>query len=339
MTRAARTWLSSMSRREFYLPAASMALASCGRKPPESIQSIQFGVINVAGTSPFYVAMERGYFRGAGINFVPQMAGRSADVVSLLAAGRIQAGIVNIEPSLLNIVARGSAMRVVLGRDKITPGCGVTGSLYARKAAFPHGSSDVRAWGGKRIWAGQGAGVAEFLFDTLLVRSGVDPKRMPRIRLNRTEAVAALLSESIDGIFVGSNTALDLDSNPGIVREDAGRKVLANVQTSYVAFGSELLKGDLSVGARFLACCLRGVRDFESGVTPQFLKDLAATGGGSDDIIRQCRDYSTPGAEIDRESIKLACDWALNRGYIPSAVSVESIVDERFLALLRKDAA
>ena len=123
-----------------------MALASCRRKPPGSLRTIQFGTVNTAGSSPYFVASEAGYFRDAGIDFVPQLAGRSADCISLTASGRLQATAVTIEPAWLNIAARGLNMRIVLGRDRVTPGCGVAGSLYVRKAAFPHGSGDVRAW-------------------------------------------------------------------------------------------------------------------------------------------------------------------------------------------------
>jgi len=317
-------------RREFILAGAAGTLVSCGKS-----RTLQVGVTNYPAASPFYVALERGYFLDAGIDVRPQMLARTGDIIALLAAGRLHAALGAIGPPIFNVAARGSDVRMVLGREMVKLNCGTAGTLYARRSAFPHGTGDIREWSGKTISTGLGAGIGDFLLDTVLRRSGMEPKQVPRSPMNLYQASAALLSGSIDGILNPVNAPLDLGSDAGIVREDAARTVLAGVQLSYILFGPGLLKGEISVGSRFLAAYLRGVKDFEAGVTPQFLRDFAATQGGSGGVLQQCRTFSAPGGAIDRESIGLARDWAISRGYAPAGVSVDSVVDERFLGSLK----
>ena len=256
----------------------------------------------------------------------------------LVASGRLDAAVTNVTPALFNAADHGADIRIVMGRDRVTAGCGSSGALWARRAAFPNGTGDIRQWIGKRISRGRSVGTDEFLFDTIMSRSGIDPEQVPWPQLNTAQAVAALLAGSIDGMMRTENAALDHMAENGIVREEAGRKIVANLQYSYIIFGHGLLTRDVSVGSRFLACFLRGVRDFESGVTPQFLKDLAATEGGTQSVLRECRGYAAPGGAIDRESVRLSRDWAVARGYSQPGISVDSVIDERFLGPARKEA-
>jgi len=325
-----------MRRRDFCLAPAAAALASCASKPSGALRTIQVGIGRYPGLSPFFIALERGYFRDNGIDPRQQTTMRNVESVGLLSAGRLDVAMTPIGPSLFNAVANGSSVRIVLGREKVTSACGDAGTLYARKPAFPQGT-DVRYWSGKNISSGNVAGVAEFLLDTILSRAGLDPKQTPRPRLDQIQAAAALVSGAIDGLMQATNVPLDFGSHREIVREESGRKLTAGLQLSQVVFGPGLLNADVSLGARFLACYMRGVREFEAGATPQYLKDLVAEQGRSASALAECRAYSTPGGAIDRKSIEVARDWALARGYSTKIVPVESVIDERFLRFAQKE--
>jgi NitT/TauT family transport system substrate-binding protein len=326
-----------MRRRDLLFGAAGLAAAGLhtADAAKAGLPAIEVGVANYAGVSPFYMALERGYFRQAGLDVRLNIEAHTAPLV---AAGRLDAAITSVTPALFNAVAHGTDIRIVMGRDRVTPGCGSSGVLWARRAAFPNGTGDIRQWIGKRISRGRSVGADEFLFDTIMSRSGIDPGQVPWPQLNTAQAVAALIAGSIDGMMRTENAALDHMAENGIVREEAGRKIVANLQYSYIIFGPGLLTRDVSVGSRFLACCLRGVRDFEAGVTPQFLRDLAATEGGAQSVIRECRGYAAPGGAIDRESVRLARDWSVARGYSQPGVSVDSVIDDRFLGPAQKEA-
>jgi ABC-type nitrate/sulfonate/bicarbonate transport system substrate-binding protein len=286
--------------------------------------------------SPFFVALERGYFREAGIDARPQFVVKAPEAVALLSAGRLDAALTSVQTSLLNAVAQGAEVRVVLGRDVVTPSCGDTGAMYARASSFPDGTSDVKKWTGKKFWCGGfAAGLGEFLLDTILRSAGLDPRQTPRAEIGVAEAAAALASGAIDAMVNANNLALNFGARPGIVRETAGATAIAGLQYSHILAGRTLL-GDPSLGGAFLACFLRGLRDFQAGATPQFLRDLVRTQGRDPAVLTECRDYYAPDGRIDLKSLQACSDWAAARGYVASPPPIEKCVDMRHWEIARK---
>lgn len=325
-----------MRRRDLLWTPAVAALAGCSRKESGALRPLQVGVSNHSGMSSFYLALERGYFRAAGLDAKPQVVIKTSEAVALLAAGRLDAALMAVLPPVFNVISRGADVRIVLGRDSVNPNCGDAGAIYARRSAFPNGTSDPRQWGGKKFWNGFRAGLGEYLLDAMLSSAGLDPKQTPRVELDVTEAVAALSSGAIDAMINSNNLPMNFGVRPGIVREDAGAKVVAGLQITHIVFGSGLVREDPAVGGAFLACCLRGLREFQAGATPQFLRDLVATQGRDAGVITACRDYSTPDGSIDMKSIRSLIEWSVARGYTPAAPPFEKCVDTRFWEIARK---
>jgi len=291
---------------------------------------VRVSVARYPGLSPFYLALERGYFKQAGIDIQTVELGNLTETVAMLSSGQVDLAFTILSPALMNAVARGAEVRVVLGRDRITPGCGDGAVLYARKAAFPKGTSDIKEWNGKKLWSGVRLGHSVHLLDELLLRAGLDPKNTPRTLLSQPEAVAALQSGGIDAMFNGTNLPLGIPQDPAIVRETAGAKLLENRQISHVLFGQGILKADVSLGTSVLACYLRGSREFQAGATPQFLKDLVASQGRRSTVLTECRTYSSQDGRIDLDSVRRYVDWAIRGGYGPAGFSAEKLLDTRF---------
>ena len=326
-----------MRRRDFCWTPALAALKSCRRKDRGVTRTVHTGVLNFPGMSPFFLALERGHFRSAGLDAQPQFVNSTAQATALLAAGRLDAAITTVSPALFNAVARGAPVRVVLGRDRITPSCGDAGVLYARTASFPRGTSDIRQWNRKRICTGLRMGLGEFLLDTILSGAGLDPRQTPRPDLNSGQAAAALVSGGIDAMLNGNNLPLDFSSHREIVLEDAGAKALTNLQISHILFGEGLVRGDVRMGAAFLSAYLRGLREYLAGATPQFLRDFVAANGRDPSVIAQCRAYSTPDGSVDVQSIRSIADWAVARGYSAPGARAEDVVDTRFWELAHRE--
>ena len=325
-----------MRRRDLALAAAA-ALTSCARRPAAARRTISAGVMLAPGTSPLYLALERGYFRDAGLDVQPQMLNSGSQMVTLLAAGRLDAAFIFVAPAMFNAAARGARVRAVLGREFVNPECGDAARLYARTAAFPQGTSDIRLWSGKRIVSGTRAGMGEFVLDSVLSSQGVDPRRTPNPGVSLAEAAAALASGKIDGLLNGTNVNYDFASHPEIVREQAGARAVARLQLSQILFGSGMVAGDVAVGGVFLACYLRGVREFLAGETPQYLKDFIRTNGREAGALHECRSYIAPDGAIDTRSVQAMLDWAILRGYTPPGLSLQTVVDTRFLDIAHKE--
>lgn len=74
-----------MRRRDLLWRLGLAPLTACRRTRTGPPQVIQFGVQPFPGMSIFYLAMERGYFRGAGLDIRPQVFSGGAPLLTALA--------------------------------------------------------------------------------------------------------------------------------------------------------------------------------------------------------------------------------------------------------------
>lgn len=327
-----------MRRRDFVWPATLAALTSCVKKPASGLTSIEFGVQPYPNAAIIYLALERGYFRDAGFDVHLRVVTGASNISAAVVEGRLDAGTYSSSPGLFNAVARGARVRLVLGREIVNASCGDAAAIYARKKAFPKGTSDIRQWDGKRFATiGSRAGMDSFFLDTMLARAGLDPAKTPRFTLNHAQAVAAMIAGSMDAMVNGSPLPVAVD-RAEIVRELAGARAIEPLQYSFICFGSRLLDAGTSIGARLLAAYLRAGKDFLAGATPQYLKDYVASNGLDESVLKGCRATFSLDGTIDMKSLKTAVDWGIARGFTDAGVSAEALVDRRFLELAHREA-
>jgi len=120
--------------------ASATLLANCGGSRSDSPPPpIRVGVPIVLTMAPFYLALERAYFRDEGLVVEPEEVQFAGNQAQLMAAGRLDAGFMSMSPALLSAVSRGAALRVVCGREYISSTCRMTGEIAGRIASFPAG--------------------------------------------------------------------------------------------------------------------------------------------------------------------------------------------------------
>jgi len=327
-----------MRRRDLLCAAGLAPLAACRRSQTGPLQTIKFGVQPFPGMSVFYLGLERGYFRDAGLDIQTEVLTSGSQVSSALASGQLDAALNSSGPGMFNLVARGGPLRIVMGREVISPVCGDAAVVYARKKVFPEGTGDIRRWIGKHFSTGNKTGLGEYFLDTILTSAGLDPKKIQRTSLSAAEAAAAITSGAIDAVLNATNLRLGLDSRPEIVRETAGATAIDQLQYSYVYFGPRLLAADPAIGASVLRAYLRASREFVTGATPQFLKDYVTSKGLNSSVLQECRSSFTPDGSIETKDLQVAIDWAVSRQYVEKGLSAESVIDRRFWDLARAKA-
>lgn len=327
-----------MRRRDFVWTGTLAALSACAKKPAGGLTAIEFAVGPYPTSAIVYLAVERGYFRDAGFDVHPRVVSGGAQMSAAVAEGRVDAALHYAAPSLFNAVTRGARVRLVMGREVVTSSCGDAAAIYTRNKAFPNGTSDIRQWEGKRFATSTRASMGEFFLDTILARAGLDPKKTPRTYLEHAPAVAAMISGRLDALLNGTSLPIAVDGHPEIGREDAGARAIEPLQYSYICFGSRLLGTGTAMGARLLAAYLRASKDFLAGVTPQFLKDYAASSGLNAGALEGCRTTFTADGTLDMKSLKIALDWGIARGLTDANATAESLADQRCLELARREA-
>lgn len=237
---------------------------------------------------------------------------------------------------LLNAVLRGMNIKVVAGREYVSPSCGEGYALYAHKDAFRGGAIDPRRLRGKRFSV-RSRGITEFILDTFLARFGMRPEDVQRIDLPLKESLAALAGGKIDALFDIELSRSPLAISPSIVKVWRFAEVHPFQQYSFVIYGHSLLQAGLGPGSRFLAAYLKAAGEFLDGATPRFMREFAAAHGlDVDKTVAECRDTFPRDGAIDLPSLQRTIDWNVGKGYATRAIRAQEIVETKFLIEARR---
>ena len=289
--------------------------------------------------APFYLAHESGYFGAEGIYLeIEETRSGGGQVVPLIAGGAIDISFGPMNPATVNAVAKGARIRLVAGREILSPGCSDYGAIYGHKRAFPNGFRDYRELKGKTIAVSRSTGSNAFVLDVLLESAGMAMGDVRLVSLPQSEAIAALKAGQIHALvsqnFYGSDI---LAAFPEFIRHPGLVEQMPGFQYSFVFFGARMLDAGEELGGRFLRADLRGAREFIQGRTPRFLEEFARTNGLKRDYFEgRCRETYTADGEIKLDSVRFYVDWAVRRGYVEHAVAIDKLFDHRFLDYARR---
>jgi len=286
--------------------------------------------------APLYLAQEAGYFSDARLQVEFISVEEFYQNVALLAGGQADVAFGALSASLPSAVSKGAQIRIVAGRRRITPGCSDTGAVYGNRSRFPRGLArvqDLKELRGRTVALNSRSNVSEFYLETLLDKAGLteDDLRIETIR--SSEAVTAAIGGRVDAFLATEQfSAQPISDDPRLIRGVGLGDVLPGFQFNHMLYGKNLLGAQREVGQRFSQAFLKGVREFARGTTPKFLDDFARNNGFDVQRARaSCRDAETLDGSIDRNSIRLVLDWFAKKGFCPSGMSVEQLIDTGFV--------
>jgi NitT/TauT family transport system substrate-binding protein len=329
-----------MLRRTFLtIPVFAVAgvLDSCTRPASRaSRMKLRVSASNHLSMCPFFVAYESGYFATAGFDVEVVKDIGPAQSLPLLAGGKLDVSFTGFGPPAVNAIVRGARLRLVAGRELLSPSCGTAGTLFASRKAFPQGVRSMRQLKGARVGVANQSPRTSFWLDTLLQHEGLRLSDVVLQKMPENEKVAALRAGGIDA-FVSADGDLNPELRPlGLVAGPSAAPLLPNSQYSYIFFGSRLLDGRVETGARFLHAYFRGVSDFLRGATPHFLDDFANQNGQDPKLLRAaCRGTFQRDGTIRMDDLRQYIAWMAAHDYCPANVDAAAMVDTRFLEAAR----
>jgi len=329
-----------MHRRTFLaLPAAgAAALASCSRRTPGASRTkVTISAANHLSMCPLYVAYESGYFTGAGFDVELVKDIGMAQSLPLLAGGKLDAAFTGFGPSVVNAVARGARLRVVAGREVISPKCGTAGTIFVSGKTYPTGVRSMRELKGARIGINGSSPQSGFWLNTLLDHEGMRESDVVIRKMPETQRVAALRAGALDG-FVSSESDLNPELRSlGLTAGPSVASLLPNFQFSYILFGRGFLDGPVQRGARFLHAYFRGAAGFLNGMTPRFLDDYARKNNLDPRALRaSCHATFERDGHIHLDNMRSYIEWMASHDLCPANVDAATIVDNRFLDAAHK---
>ncbi len=323
------------------LSGASLALlltALSVRAVSPALPVVRTDVVPYLSYSPLFVAVDRGYFRDAGVEveLVPMWAHES---LAAAIGGKVDVFTGQLVAGLFNAIAAGSRLALVADKGHVGAlgsGCTYEG-FVVRNALYQGPSAPIAATLRGRRVAVKPFGILDFLFDRTLQKGGLTRSDVKMTDLDAKTTREALRQGALD---------LKLDSEPTLTRERllgaskpwlTGAEIAPGQQTAVVAFGPRLLDREREAGKRFLAGYLRAVREINKGKTPELVALIARRTQLPEDVVREaCWGNFRDDGQIDVPSVMAFQEWAKARGLQDAIVPVERFWDPSFLGSERK---
>jgi len=328
-----------MDRRRV-LACLAAGASGCGRKNGSGPRKVRVSLIPRVALAPVYLADELGFFKEAGLELDIRQLPESPQMIPLLAGGKLDVAFGGASAALINAVTKGARVRIVASRDIVAPNCGVAGTIWGSRRAFPNGLRDIRLLKGKRVAVTSRTSSTAFFLDLYLESVGMSAGEVQVLTMRAPESTAALAGGKIDALAWGAFENDVAFTSANFVRGPSAADFVPNFQYTFVLYGPSLLDHDAETGVRFLEAYLRGVEAFMSGKTPRIFDQLAAATRSNPAAARSaCRQQFSSDGRVDRSSVQRYADWAVKKGFVPAPVDAAALIETRYVeeALRRLD--
>ncbi len=291
-------------------PPASSEAAPGTTRAPKEIKDVTVGYIPILIDAPFFVGIEKGYFRAEGINLKLERLAGGADMLVQTAAGNFSIGSGGIGAAVFN--AAGASIKdkkdvpfeIVAPLHSEKPP--VTTPMVVSKARFDSGEitkvSDLK---GKKVSINARGAATEYWLDRALASGGLAYRDITLMTVPFQDVAAALQNKSIDAAMLGEPfTTLGEDN--GLVKvltED----FINGDQPTGVYWNREWAKKNPDLSEGFLRAYLKAVSDLENGgwQDPAILAILEKyTQVPADVIKRSARPYNDPSGKLNLDSFR-----------------------------------
>ncbi len=307
-----------------------LLITSCaGEKEPTTLKVTFQPFISNA---PFFIGMEEGFFEEQGFTIELIAFDRSADAIPALEQGDLYAIGGVVSPGIINAIARGANIKSVADKGHITStGCNSTALVASNTFLETHPSRNPADLKGARICAIP-ASMPGYWIDILLKQGDLTLDDLVDFRNSQPEKFQLIQEGTIDLVTF---------DEPWITRITQGGfgevwvsygDLVPDATYAHVWFGSALLEGDPDLGNRFMVAYLKSVAQYNQGKTDRNLEILEKYLELDRELLLEaCWPSVNIDGTINPDSILSFQEWALEKGYIDTLITVEQFWDSRFI--------
>src|SRR3954466_7511215 len=140
IAKAARTLAASM------LLTATISPGSAGA---QAALKAKVGVLRLSSSAPVFIALDKGYFREAGLDIELKFFDAAQPIAVATATGDVEVGVTAFTAGLYNLAGKG-ALKIIAGMSRDRPGFPLIG-YFASNKAYEAGLKTPKDIAGKRV--------------------------------------------------------------------------------------------------------------------------------------------------------------------------------------------
>jgi NitT/TauT family transport system substrate-binding protein len=315
-----------------------MLIAAIVGSTAAGAQSVKFAELGIDADGPVYIALEKGYFRDAGIEVTLERFTSAAQAMAPLSTNQIQVAGGAPSAALFNAFSRGWPVRIVFSRTADHPGFSVdTLSVRTDLQSVVKTLQDFKS---RKIAVNAPNAGLQYMVGKMLESVGLTIRDVNVVYMPWPNMGPAFTTQAIDaGALVEPFVTQYAESGVAFPFKRAA-DVITNppFEVAVILYNADWADQHPDQAKAFAVGYLKGARDYYDamkGGTQR--KDVVATlmkyGRLKDPALydKMQWGYADPNGDFDIRSLRDQQDWHASQGSVPNKVDVGAMIDHRFL--------
>jgi len=299
---------------------------------------VKIGDLGIVADAPFYLAIEKGYFKERGLDVKLEKFASAAQMMAPLSTGELQVVGGGSSAALFNSFARGWPVRIVAARSRDV--AGFSSDTLSIRSDLKDQIRTLADLKGRKIAVNAPAAALAYMLGKMLESEGLTIKDVDVVYMPWPNMGPAFAQKAIDaGTMVEPFVTQYLERGYAVpFRRAADVLKSPPFEVSVVLYNKDWAEKQSRTAGEFTVAYLKAAR-----VVHDAMRGGAARAEVIDILTRytQVKDkalydrmqwgYIDPNGTVARDSLRDQQDWHAKQGTIPKKVDVDEIVDERYI--------
>lgn len=295
--------------------------------------TVNIAVMQVTGEGPFYIALEKGYFKEAGVGIKIHPFGSSSQAMGPLAGNELQVVIAGgINPAMYNAVVRGIPIVVALGGNNVT--IDHEADWFMLRPDLKEEIKGIKDLKGRKVAINAPVSPMLYVLGKALAKEGLGLKDVDVKFINFPDMAVAFQRKAVDASIQVEPTAT-LEAAKGFSLKWKGTaETIGPFQVSAVLFNADWAKANREVAINFLLAMIRGAREYYTADRrapnrAEVINIMAKHTRLKDPKLfdQVSWGYIDPNGRVNMESLREQQDWWHEQGQVPAKAPMDRVVD------------
>ena len=334
-----------LNRRQALITLGSAAALSTLAVPVPVLANtkIKVGALRFTSHSPTFIALQRGYFKEAGLDVELSFFQAAQPMAVAIASGDIDYAVTAITGGLINLADKG-AIKVIGGA--LSEEQGIDGNtLLASNAAYEAGLTTPKQLDGKTFGITQTGSSFHYMGAKIAAAEGVQLKYKPLQKVGAI--IGALKSGQIDAWAIVPHIAKALTAADAVKVIGKVANYIPNYQVTTVFTSTTNATQERARTEAFINAFSRGVADFNAALVDKTEGEAAA-----EEMVKLIHQYVyadrpyekaqgpirngamriSKEATLNIASIQDQLDWFKAEGLVKESIMLDTLIDSSYVA-------
>ncbi|MFT4783314.1 MAG: NitT/TauT family transport system substrate-binding protein [Paracoccaceae bacterium] len=335
----------TLNRRQTLQGLGASALVAGLATPALASGKVTVGALRLTSHAASFVAVERGYFKAAGMDVELRFFDAAQPMAVAIASGDVDFGITAISGGLVSLAQKG-ALKVIGGA--LQEEAGIDGQkILVSDTAFQSGVTAPSMLDGRSFAITQAGSSFHYMGSKIAAAEGIDMRFRPLQKVGAI--IGALKSGQIDAWSIVPHIAKALAGSGAVHIIGDVADYIPDYQVTTVFTSTANTTTNRAASEAFLKVFSRGIEDFNAALVDKTLGD-----GARDEMVSLIHKYVytdrpieraapsiingamrlNPNAGLTRASVQDQLDWFKSSDLIDADVTYDTVVDSSFVATI-----